>query len=79
MAGTFKKNLQELWNAWKRLAHKIGNFQARVILTVLYAIVVLPFGLVVRFFSDPLRIKHRPTAWIQHPAEAHDMSWAQKQ
>jgi uncharacterized membrane protein YbhN (UPF0104 family) len=79
MANTFQQNLKALWEAWKRIAHKIGNFQARVLLTLLYAIAVLPFGLAVRLFSDPLRIKHRPTKWIEHPPEVHDMSWAQRQ
>jgi hypothetical protein len=79
MANILVENLKTLWNAWKRLAHKIGNFQARVILTVIYAIAVLPFGLVVRLFSDPLRIKHRPTKWLEHPAEVHDIDWAHRQ
>jgi hypothetical protein len=34
---------------------------------------------VVRFFSDPLRIKHRPTKWLEHPAEVHDIDWAHRQ
>lgn len=79
MAGTLTQNLNAFWNAWKRLAHKIGNFQARVLLTVLYVIVVLPFGLIIRLFSDPLRIRNRPTKWIDHPPEVHDLSWARKQ
>ena len=37
------------WQAWKDLAHKIGNFQARVILSIFYAILVAPFGLAARF------------------------------
>jgi hypothetical protein len=72
-------DLKVLWNAWKRLAHKIGNFQARVLLTILYAILILPFGLMVRFFWDPLQLKHRPTQWMDHPPEVHDMDWALKQ
>jgi hypothetical protein len=32
-----------------------------------------------RFFSDPLRIKKRPTQWLDHPNEAHDMLWARRQ
>ncbi len=44
MANILVENLKTLWNAWKRLAHKIGNFQARVVLTIIYAIAVLPFG-----------------------------------
>lgn len=67
------------WQAWKRLAHKIGNFQARVLLTLLYAILVLPFGVTVRLFSDPLRIKKRPDRWLDHIDEANDMHWAQRQ
>lgn len=79
MANSFLQDLKGLWNAWKRLARKIGNFQARVLLTLLYAIVILPFGLLARFFWDPLRIKNRPIQWIEHAPEEYDISWAQKQ
>ena len=71
--------LKRMWQAWKRIAHRIGNFQARVLLTVFYAILVLPFGVVVRLFSDPLRIKRRPAAWLNHPDDTYDMLWARRQ
>jgi hypothetical protein len=58
---------------------KLGNFQARVVLVALYAIFVLPFGVLARLFSDPLRIKKRPAAWISTPEEAMDMQWAKRQ
>ncbi len=73
------ESLKRLWRAWTRLAHKVGNFQARVLLTVLYALVILPFGLVVRLFGDPLRIKKRPTNWLEHRNEVQDMEWAHRQ
>ncbi|HKN17303.1 MAG TPA: hypothetical protein VJX47_10190 [Candidatus Sulfotelmatobacter sp.] len=73
------KALKSLWEGWKKIAHKIGNFQARVLLTVFYAVLVLPFGLAARLFSDPLRIKKRPTEWLDHPDEPADMAWARKQ
>jgi hypothetical protein len=79
MANAFVRNAKSLWSAWKRLAHKIGNFQARVLLTVLYAVVVLPFGVAARALSDSLRIKKRPTGWTNSSPETHDLSWAQKQ
>lgn len=46
-----------LWTLWKGLARKIGNFQARIILTVFYFTVAAPFGLGARWFSDPLKVK----------------------
>jgi hypothetical protein len=73
------KIIKRAWQAWTRLAHKIGTFQARLLLTIFYGVVVLPFGLVVRWFGDPLRIKQRPDGWLDHPEEPHDMKWAERQ
>jgi hypothetical protein len=73
------QGLKRLWAGWTRLAHKIGNFQARVLLTVLYALLVLPFGVAARLFGDSLRIKERPACWLDHPDEANDLRWARKQ
>lgn len=73
------ETLKRAWQAWKRIAHKIGNFQARVLLTVFYGVLVMPFGLAARWFSDPLRIKRRPTAWLDHPNEPMDLQWARRQ
>ena len=71
--------LKRAWQAWKRIAHAIGNFEARVLLTIFYAVLVLPFGITSRLFSDPLRIKHRPTRWLVHPEETYDLPWAKRQ
>ena len=71
--------LKRLWQGWKRIAHKIGNFQARVFLSVFYGLIVLPFGLAARLFCDPLRIKKRPTQWLDQPAEIYDLLWARRQ
>lgn len=73
------QTLKRLWAAWKRIAHRIGDFQARVLLTVIYAVLVLPFGLMIRFFSDSLHVKKRPTSWIDHPQENNDLHWARNQ
>jgi hypothetical protein len=70
--------LKRIWQAWKELAHRIGNFQARVILTIFYALLV-PFGLGTRLFSDPLRTKKLPTEWLDHTGDARDMQAAMRQ
>lgn len=73
------EKLKALWKAWTRIAHIIGNFQARVLLTILYVVLVLPFGVIVRLFADPLRVKKRPAKWLDETPEVQDMQWAQKQ
>lgn len=70
--------LKRIWQAWKRIARKIGNFQARVLLSIFYAVLVFPFGIGARLFSDPLRIKRRPTQWLDHPDDSCDMESAHR-
>jgi hypothetical protein len=62
-----------------RVAQAIGTFQARVLLTLIYAILVVPFGVIIRLFSDPLHIRRRPTCWCDHRREPLDLKWARRQ
>ena len=69
----------KLSGGWKKFGHAIGNFNARVLLTVLYSIVILPFGLAVRAFSDSLHTKKRPQSWFDHPPLANTLDEARRQ
>jgi len=48
---------RRLWQGWKRIGRKIGDFQARALLTVFYFVIVAPFALAIRVFADPLGLK----------------------
>jgi len=50
-------SLRIFWEKWKKFGRKVADFQAKVLLTIFYFIVLLPFGLVIRLFSDLLKIK----------------------
>jgi hypothetical protein len=49
--------LRTLWQAWKRFGQFLGDVLARVVLTLFYFTVFVPFGLGVTLWSDPLRIR----------------------
>ncbi|MCZ6468400.1 MAG: hypothetical protein O6499_01985 [Candidatus Dadabacteria bacterium] len=53
--GFFKR----LWEGWKKIARVIGDFNARVILTVFYFVLLCPFALMLKLFTDPLEIKKK--------------------
>lgn len=61
-----------LWEWWKAIAVRIGHFQTRVVLSVLYYLLMSPVALGVRVFADPLgrRIGAGGTRWQgrDHPA-----------
>ncbi len=68
------------WKRWLRIAAIIGDFQARVVLSVFYFVIVLPFGLVVRLFADPLNIKgSRQSAWTDFADRARTLEEASRQ
>jgi len=48
---------RRLWEGWKKIARKIGDFNARVILTIFYLVLLMPFAILVKAFTDPLEIK----------------------
>lgn len=52
--------LKKFWQAWKAFGQFIGDLLARIVLTLFYFTVFVPFGLGVKLFSDPLQIKSHP-------------------
>jgi hypothetical protein len=50
-----------LWNRWKVFASRMGNYQSRVLMALVYFTIVLPFGLGVALVGDPLGVKRGGT------------------
>lgn len=72
--------LKRFWTWWKQFAELVGNFQARLLLTALYFVLLAPVALPLRAFSDPLRL--RPTGasfWLPRPARPASLDGAQRQ
>ncbi len=72
---------RNLWEGWKVIAFKIGLVQSRILLTVLYVIVVAPFGIMVRVFSDPLGTRRtgRNTYYLATESRARGVEDARRQ
>ncbi len=72
---------KRLWLRWNTFAPAMGNVQARIIMGFFYFIVVTPFGLITRVISDPLNMKHQPSAsnWSLKEMTDTTIQSAQKQ
>jgi hypothetical protein len=57
--------LNQFWRGWLRFGHFMGDIVGRVVLTVFYFTIMLPFSLSVTLFSDPLDMKQpgKAPAW----------------
>jgi hypothetical protein len=70
-AGSRAGVLRRLWDGWTRLAHRIGNVQARIILTT--------FSVAVRALSDPMRFEAPPSWLARPPSEPNGITSARRQ
>jgi hypothetical protein len=54
---------RQLWEAWKVVATRIGHFQSRVLMVVLYFVALGPIAVCARLFGDPIGIKVTQPSW----------------
>jgi hypothetical protein len=57
--------LHKIWEGWKAFGQLIGNLLARIVLTIFYFTVFVPFGVGTGLFSDQLGIKTTPNKFWQ--------------
>jgi hypothetical protein len=67
-----KTTMIAIWSTWKVIAHKLGEFQARVILSGLYFVVLGPFAVADRILADPLHLRRTASRWLPRPARVED-------
>lgn len=48
--------LRKIWHGWKKFGQFIGDFIGRVVLTIFYFTLFVPFALGVRLLKDPLAL-----------------------
>lgn len=73
--------LRKLWEKWKAFGRRVADFQARVILMLVYFVIVPIFGLLVRGFSDPLYVKRQPrdSMWLPKHLDEPSIEAARRQ
>ena len=73
--GGFKGRTSHGWSRWREMSQKAADVQARVLLTIFYFTVMLPFGVVMGLFKDPLRIKSGRAAATGWSASRSPRPW----
>lgn len=71
---------RQAWTRWEAIAHAIGNFQARLLLSIFYLVIVPVFALIVKW-KDPLRLRRQGEAsfWRERPENGRSIEFARKQ
>ena len=75
------KHLQLIWQKWKKYGQLIGDFIARIILSLFYFTLFVPFALGLRLFGDPLGAKNNPdeSLWLDREIDDITIETARRQ
>lgn len=75
--------MKELWNiAWERFSVNsaiVADFNGRLIATLFYFTILVPFGLLSSIFMDPLSRKSGDSRWLEREPVPSDISSAKEQ
>ena len=66
------------WSKWLAFGRAAGNVVGRVVMTILYFTIVAPFGLGVRLFGDPLRLRKTKPCWIERESSSPTLEDARR-
>ena len=66
---------------WKAIAAEMGNYQGRTLLAFFYFIIVTPFGIPLRVFGDPLRLRRVGSSsfWVERQLFSQELEKAREQ
>jgi hypothetical protein len=64
--------LKKFWHEWMRFGHFMGDIVGRVVMTLFYFTLLLPFGVIVTLFSDPLDKKDTRKSPVWHARTTGD-------
>ena len=73
--------VKRLWKAWLKFGHWIGGIMSWVWMPLFYFVIVMPFALIIKLFSDPLRVRvgRQSSYWVPKKMPKIDMEWAKNQ
>ncbi|MCS6834698.1 MAG: hypothetical protein NZ750_01605 [Anaerolineae bacterium] len=74
-----KQILNLAWHRFTIITSIISDTNARVVVVLFYFTIFVPFGLISRLFSDPLRIKNPQNVWLKREPIPIDLDSARQQ
>ena len=70
--------LKKVWKKWRAFGQMMGDFVARIFMTVFYFTVAIPFGIGVRIFKDPLHLKSKESGWLPRETKPETLEDARR-
>jgi hypothetical protein len=70
--------LKKAWKKWRAFGQVMGDFVARIFMTVFYFSVAVPFGIGVRWLKDPLHLRTPQSGWLPRETKPETLDDARR-
>lgn len=70
--------MKKIWELWKHFAKAIGDFQFKLLFSLLYILIFTPVGILVSLLIDPLS-KRKPLGWTKFKDNTSTLERVRKQ
>ncbi len=72
---------KKLWRIWEAFSRRMGSYQSRVMLSFFFFVIISPAAIILKIFSDPLKIKKKnlDTFWQTREKTQDDIERARRQ
>ncbi len=67
------------WDRFKIITSIVGDVQGRVIVTLFYFTILVPFGIGARLFGDALHLRPAPPQWLERAPVQTQLEEARRQ
>lgn len=68
-----KTQINKAWGRWKKISVRAMEFQAKVILSILYFSLLFPLGLWYKYTHDILKQKKSKSMWSNWPHNSPEL------
>ncbi len=70
--------LKRIWKVWRAFGQFMADVVGRVVMLAFYFTLAAPFGLAMRLFSDPLKLKPAAPHWEPRATETPTLDNAKR-
>jgi len=70
--------LKKAWKKWRAFGQLMGDFVARIFMTIFYFTLAIPFGIGVRLFKDPMQLRSGETGWLKRETKRETLDDARR-
>jgi len=71
--------IKTIWKLWKKFGFLIASIVSYILTILFYFIIITPFGIIIKIFTDYFHIKNKNSMWLKKETKDKTLSDMRRQ